>query len=384
MYDLDLEIERKSLLIFKEGVIDMIEKEIYAMFLPQFHRIPENDIWWGEGFTEWDNVKKARPLFINHKQPQIPLDGYYDLSEVSTLSKQSALAREYGLSGFCFYHYYSRGKKLLEKPAENLLNNNSIDIQFFFSWANHDWRRTWYQYNNELLFEQKYGNEEEIRDHYKYLSPFFVDKRYKKINNKPLFLIYRSDLIDDFQLMKRVWDECARKDGFDGVYFVSTITGSGIDKRAGLYDAYYSFEPDAIIPTRGNLFERKYTNIRARIVPIINEKLDTHFLRLKYDYKKLSIKASRPIKKIDKPYIQGAFARWDNSPRHSYNSRIIFGSCKTLFKEMLCRKLINNDTKAMPIIIVNSWNEWSEGSNIEPNTYDQFCYLEAIKESLNE
>ena len=354
------------------------------MFLPQFHSIPENDKWWGKGFTEWDNVRKAKPLFEGHVQPQVPLDGYYDLSKVETLRSQAELAKKYGLSGFCFYHYYSKGKKLLEKPAENLLNCKTIDIQFFFSWANHDWRRTWYQYNNELLFLQEYGSEKDIREHYEYLAPFFKDKRYKKIDNKPIFIVYRSDLVKNFDVIKRIWTECAVRDGFAGIFFASTITGRGIDKKASLYDAYYSFEPDAILSLKQNWLSRFLTNMRAKIVPVLNQKLGTRMLRLSFKYKALCKKSLQPIANVDKPYIQGAFARWDNSPRHSYNGRIVFGSTKALFKDMLIGKINNSDPQALPLIVVNSWNEWSEVSNIEPNTYDKFDYLEAIKDALNE
>ena len=361
-----------------------MKKEIYAMFLPQFHRIPENDEWWGEGFTEWDNVRKAKPLYNNHLQPQVPLMGYYDLSDVKTLEMQTNLANKFGVDGFCFYHYYSNGKLLLEKPAENLLMTPSININYFFSWANHDWRRTWYQFNNELLFEQKYGDEKGIVEHYKYLSNFFKDKRYKKIDNKPLFVIYRSDLVENFELMKKIWNKCSIEDGFSGIYFVSTITGKGIDKNAMSYDAYYSFEPDAIISTKIGKTKRFVLEIRAKIIPVLNSKLKFHLFRQKFKYEYLCSKSYTPILGIDKPYIQGAFARWDNTPRHSFNGRVIIGSTKELFKKMIKEKISNSDPMALPIIIINSWNEWSEGSNIEPNTIDRYSFLEAIKEAVDE
>ena len=359
--------------------------KIFAIFLPQFHSIPENDLFWGKGFTEWDNVRKAKALYKNHCQPQVPIDGYYDLSLPSTLKYQSELAKKYGLSGFCFYHYYSVGKKLLEKPAENLLNNKDINIEFFFSWANHDWRRTWYAYNNEMLFEQKYGGKKELFDHYSYLRQFFLDNRYVKINNMPVFVIYRSDLAKNFDLMKSIWNECAIRDGFSGVYFVSTVTGFGVDKTANNYNAYYDFEPDAIIAEQINTVQKKYQSLRAKIVPSINKVLPFKMFKQIFDYKNLvgaSINAQ--IDHLYKPYIQGAFARWDNTPRHLYNGRIIKNNSPELFKLLLRKKKCNDDPNALPYIIINSWNEWSEGSNIEPNSVDKYDYLEIIKEVLHD
>ncbi len=355
--------------------------EIFAMYLPQFHRIPENDKWWGDGFTEWDNVKSAMPLYKGHLQPQVPLDGYYDLSNVESIRHQAKLARKYNITGFCFYHYYSVGKKLLQKPAELLLGANDIDIEYFFSWANHDWRRTWYKYNNEMLFEQRYGGEEEIRAHYEYLRQFFCDRRYKKIHNKPIFIVYRSDSVPDFHLLKDIWNAEAQKDGFDGVFFVSTVTGMGVDNQAKDYDAYFDFEPDSIIAEQISPLKRIKQSWRARIVPRINKILPFKVFRQRFNYKYLlKMSADIRVNHKDKPYISGAFARWDNTPRHSYNSRLILGSTPDLFKVMLKNRLC--DENGTGIIIVNSWNEWSEGSNIEPNTFEGTKYLEAIKEAI--
>ncbi|MFI3634224.1 glycoside hydrolase family 99-like domain-containing protein [Streptococcus parauberis] len=361
------------------------KKEVYALFLPQFHQIPENDLWWGEGFTEWNNVKKAKPLFASHNQPQVPRDGYYDLSKVETLKQQERLLKENNISGFCFYHYYSEGQLLLEKPSQNLLNNKDIDINFFFSWANHDWRRTWYSFNNELLFEQKYGSDKEINAHYDYVRNFFLDSRYKKIENKPVFIIYRSDLVDDFEKMKKIWNMRAIQDGFDGILLISTITGRGIDKNSHAFDGYFAFEPDAILSEQLPKFSRRYQNLKAKLVPRINKVSNKKILRQKFTYHSLiNISVNNPINYQGKQYIQGAFARWDNTPRHSYNGRIITSASKSEFIRYLKEKINNSDKNALPIIIINSWNEWSEGSNIEPNSIEGDIYLKAVKEAFND
>lgn len=359
------------------------KNEVFAMYLPQFHRIPENDKWWGEGFTEWDNVKAAVPLYKDHQQPQIPLDGYYDLSNVDSIRRQAELLKKYKIKGFCFYHYYSVGRMLLQTPSELLVEAKDIDIEYFFSWANHDWRRTWYKFNNEMLFKQEYGNKEEILSHYRYLRKFFCDTRYKKIKNKPIFMIYRSDSIPNFDLMKNIWDFEAKKDGFDGIYFVSTITGMGLDENAKDYDAYFDFEPDSIIAEQISPIVKSVQSWRAKIVPRLNKIIPFKIFRQKFNYRYL-LKMSEEYR-IDhrgKSYISGAFARWDNTPRHSYNARLILGSSPEAFMAMLESRV--HTENGTGIVLVNSWNEWSEGSNIEPNTIDGTKYLEVIREVLSQ
>ena len=188
--------------------------KLIAHYLPQFHRIPENDAWWGEGFTEWTSVKAARPLFEGHRQPRKPLnDYYYDLSDVETLRWQSHLAKQYGIYGFSFYHYWFKdGKRVLEKPAEMLLQDKSINLNFCFNWANQTWARTWSKFvvdsqnvwagtlerkrhtnekNQGILLEQKYGEKEAWQEHIRYLIPFFQDERYIKIDSRPVFIIFQ-------------------------------------------------------------------------------------------------------------------------------------------------------------------------------------------------
>ncbi|HEP1839292.1 TPA: glycoside hydrolase family 99-like domain-containing protein [Streptococcus suis] len=360
-------------------------RAIYAIYLPQFHQIPENDEWWGQGFTEWDNVKKAKKLFNRHQQPQVPLKGYYDLSKIDSLRIQKKLIDRAGIDGFCFYHYYSNGKLLLEKPSENLLNNLDINIKFFFSWANHDWRRTWYSFNNEILFRQEYGTDDQIRQHYEYLRSFFLDDRYQKYNNKPIFVIYRSDLIPNFSQYKKIWDDLAQKDGFDGIYFISTITGKGLDKSATEYDAYFCFEPDSIISEQLPMLLKYYQSLRAKIVPRLNKILPWKMLRQVFRYENLmNISEKKEIDFQGKSYVQGAFARWDNTPRHSFNGRIISSPNDDYLKKVISKKLGNPDSQALPFIIVNSWNEWSEGSNIEPNIEDGYRILDIFNEVKND
>ena len=189
--------------------------KIIALYLPQFHAIPENDKWWGKGFTEWTSVKKAIPLLKNHHQPREPLKGnYYNLLDPEVRQWQADLAQKYGIYGFCYYHYWFNGKKLLEKPAEEILRLGKPSLPFCFSWANESWSRTWYSSKKEVLLKQEYGAEKEWESHFNYLLPFFKDERYIKVDNKPLFLIYKPSLILELDRMISFWEKLAIKEGF--------------------------------------------------------------------------------------------------------------------------------------------------------------------------
>lgn len=195
----------------------------YAFFLPQFHSIKENDEWWGEGFTEWVNVKKAKKLYENHVQPITPLDNnYYCLLDKNTVEWQTSLMKKYCIDGLIYYHYYFCGDLLLEKPAENLLKWKDIDQPFFFCWANHSWYRSW-NGTKELLKQQTYGGQEDWEKHFQYLIKFFSDSRYIKVNNRPIFVIYNPDFIEKNDMVEFLNRRCIDY-GFDGVYIVETIS----------------------------------------------------------------------------------------------------------------------------------------------------------------
>ena len=192
-----------------------------AFYLPQFHSIPENDEWWGKGFTEWTTVKKAKSLFKGHRMPLEPYkDNYYCLLDSATQEQQSEMALQYGVDAFCYYHYWFEGKLLLEKPMENMLKNPDIKIPFCICWANESWARTWDGKDKNILIKQNYNEDKEaLCKHYKYLSQFFKDKRYLLNNNKPIFIIYKPQLINNFCDLRDCWENLAKLDGFDGIYW---------------------------------------------------------------------------------------------------------------------------------------------------------------------
>lgn len=194
--------------------------KIIAFYLPQFHNIPENDEWWGDGFTEWVNVKAAKPLFEGHQQPKVPLnDNYYNLLDDNVKIWQAKIAKEHGVYGFCYYHYWFSGKMLLEKPMEQMLKNKAVDIPFCISWANETWTKAWVNDEKKVLILQKYGEKDEWKQHFDYLLPFFKDDRYIKENNKPLFIIYRPEVVECLNEMLDYWNQLAIENGFDGMCF---------------------------------------------------------------------------------------------------------------------------------------------------------------------
>ena len=169
--------------------------KIIPFYLPQFHNIPENDEWWGNGFTEWTNIKSAKPLFEGHKQPKVPINGnYYDLLNDDVKIWQAELAKKYGIYGFCYYHYWFNGKMLLEKPMEQMLTNHNIDIPFCICWANAAWTKAWVGEEKKVLIPQTYGGRNEWEEHFFYFLPFFKDRRYIRENNKPVIIIYRPQI----------------------------------------------------------------------------------------------------------------------------------------------------------------------------------------------
>ena len=198
--------------------------KVFAFFLPQFHTIPENDEWWGEGFTEWVRVKEAKPLFRGHIQPLHPLnDRYYNLLDKGTIEWQTSLLKNYHVDGMIYYHYYFNGKLLLEKPAENLLRWKDIEQPFFFCWANHPWRKTW-EGSTELLMPMEYGGEEDWERHFQYLLPFFKDERYEKDNNKPLFMLFITDFPEKHEMIQD-FDKRCMDEGFAGIAIIESYDG---------------------------------------------------------------------------------------------------------------------------------------------------------------
>lgn len=361
--------------------------KILALYLPQFHRTPENDEWWGAGYTEWTAVKNAKPMYRGHQQPKIPLDdNYYDLSDETgaVWQWQADLANRYGIYGFCIYHYWlGNGKQLLQKPMEILLNHPEIDINYCVCWANHDWTRAWYGVPEDILCKQEYGDEVEWRKHFDYLSNFFEDDRYIKMNNRPVVCIYDSKKIASLGMMKKKWDMWAQEIGFDGVYFIAANTASGVDmEHYDCLDAYYNFEAGYTyyqkVPFSYRWIDFQVRKVRMFWAKIRKKETCGYRVNAKRVYRYMQ-KNKLYIK--DKKIYQGIFSNWDNTPRRGSLGMVYEGCSPSIFEKMLCT--MNERLEPDDYLFLNAWNEWGEGCYIEPDNRYGYAYLDSINTVMN-
>lgn len=353
----------------------MKKTKLIAMHLPQFHSIPENDEWWGQGFTEWTNVRKAQPLYEGHYQPRIPAEGdYYDLSEKDRVISQMKCAAKYGINGFCFYHYWFNGRKLLEKPVENLLDKEHLPIDFCLCWANEPWTRTWdgVAGRGVTLIAQEYGGEEEWRNHFKYLLPFFRHKNYLKVENKPVFLIYSGSGLKDRKAMQECWDSLAIEAGFNGVLYVYTHRTFTLDEIPMTGDAWMDFEPFA---TTQRIYPDKLIGISREHKGIAG---DSDKIYSVIDYEKFCEIMIDIIPGSIYHYL-GFFVGWDNSARVGNKVRWIFDNNTPDIVERFFREQYMRSCEAdKEFLFINAWNEWGESTYLEADERYGYGYLEAI------
>lgn len=358
--------------------------KILCFYLPQFHETKENNEWWGKGYTDWVASKNALPLYKGHQQPRIPKDGnYYDLSDESavTLTWQANLAREHGISGFCIYHYWFAGKKILEKPAEILRKHPEIDIEYTFCWDSSTFRRTWYahQKEQEVLLEQKFGDEKIWQWHFYDLLPYFQDKRYIKIENKPVFHIYRAASIPCLHEMKACWDELAKLNGFSGIYLIS---GDILNRRSGdaAIDAYYNYEPVRCFHEYRYKWFGLSAVIRAGIIKRVNRILRTEFFPDKRSARLAYLAIERDNRDYGKKTYLGLFADYDDTPRRQLRGAVYHHNKLSYFAKCLVAQILKSKRKHNEFLYINAWNEWGESAYLEPDEVNGSAYLECIKE----
>lgn len=351
-----------------------------AIHLPQFHPFPENDEWWGKGFTEWTNVTKAKPLYKEHYQPHLPADlGFYDLRLEEARLAQEAMAKEYGVYGFCYYHYWFNGKKLMNEPVDRKLNNPKEDLPFMLCWANETWSRRWLGEEKEILIEQTYSLEDH-KNHAIYLQKFFKDDRYIKVDGKPVFMIYRPIQIPDLDQVIEIYRSVAKENGFEDLFLIASNSHAGyynLIERG--FDAVMNFQPK--LGSLQQAFNDKNSInklIRNLQFGIFNNKLKI------YDYKKAKEKMSRTY---EYKYLPCSFVSWDNSARRGENGIIIKDKNPEVFAEFLQKDIkYLLDQKRNPeenFLFINAWNEWAEGNYLEPDVKYGFKFLDKLKQALN-
>ena len=344
--------------------------EISALYLPQFHQIPENDEWWGEGFTEWTNVRKALPLFQGHKQPVIPGQlGYYSLLSDATRVNQAELAQKYGVTSFCYWHYwFGNGKMLLERPLEEVLMTGEPDFPFYVGWANSTWAGHWYGESDDVLIEQTYPGAEDHKNHFDYLLQFFNDSRYLRIDGKPVLLIHNPKGIPDKKSFIEAWQKFANDAGFPGLYIIAWIQGkSGFVQYRNHHDDGFSAGVYVNSPVKRNLL----TFLRG-----ILRNCSLSLGPLRYKYAKNLPKSFRKIKGIVHQSVQ---PNWDNTPRSGRRGMVITNTDPEKFERMLSEAIKIEKNNSNPFLLIKSWNEWAEGNYIEPDeTYGEE-WLASIK-----
>lgn len=364
--------------------------KVIAFYLPQFHEIPENNEWWGKGFTEWVNVKKATPLYKGHYQPRKPLnDNYYNLMDDDTLNWQVSLANQFNVYGFCFYHYWFMGKKLLEKPVEKFLNEKSLNLHFCLCWANEHWSNTWANGNSKILMEQRYGEQKDWKNHFDYLLEYFKDSRYICNDNKPLLVIYRPELIDCLSEMLEYWNQLAVDNGFNGMDFayqnVSYELCSNQNKQMFSYAIEY--QPNWALAlqkqSKLQLLKKKFFIFcETKLNWNLREKMQVFYPLRKVSYSDIweSILNTKPSSEKNIPC---AFVDWDNTPRKGKRGLVIYGANPRLFKRYFTRLIKKTQEEyKKDMIFVFAWNEWAEGGYLEPDSTNGYGYLEAIRSAL--
>jgi lipopolysaccharide biosynthesis protein len=361
-----------------------------AIHLPQFHPIPENDAWWGKGFTEWTNVAKARPLFKGHYQPHLPADlGFYDLRLHEAREAQANLAREYGIYGFCYYHYWFNGRRILERPVQEIFESKKPDFPFMLCWANENWTRVWDGSNKHILLEQKYNTEDDL-NHIRALIPYFQDPRYIKIDGKPVFAIYRSVLFPNMEKTIEIWRKEAKKSGFE-LYLCrfETFGTSGPQYLEPGFDAAIEFQPHINFQPQ-KLSDKFSVKTLARSIQFRAKKILTGTGTNKDDnviipYDEFVEYALKRYKKIgDYKLYRGVCPGWDNTPRRKKAYTILTNSTPELFEHWVreSTKTFSPYSKDENLFFVNAWNEWAEGNHLEPCQRWGRSYLEAFKRAL--
>lgn len=363
----------------------MSKPRLIAFYLPQYHPFKENDEWWGKGFTEWTNVGRAKPMFRGHVQPKVPRDlGYYDLRVPETREEQARLAKYAGIEGFCYWHYwFGNGKRLMERPFNEVLETGKPDFPFCLGWANHSWSAKNWNTNDvrgrvdRILIEQTYGGVEDYTLHFKTMLPAFQDKRYMKVDHHPLFVIWQPELIPNFKEFKDTWNRLALENGLETFYFVGFAYGSKKVKEIeelGLNALCVDYMYEAFLDKMNlfNIYKRKVLKFFRIPKP------------LKLPYHKYVGYCIRQYEKANEKILPCVVSNFDHSPRSKGQACVLTQQSPSEFVNLLEKvvQLFSRQKSDSPLVFIKSWNEWGEGNYLEPDMEFGDEYIQTMHRSF--
>ena len=346
---------------------------VIAFYLPQFHPIPENEEWWGPGFTEWTNAARARPLFRGHVQPHLPADlGFYDLRLPESRRAQAELARQYGIEGFCYWHYWFAGRRILERPYTEMLASGEPDFPFCLGWANQTWSGVWHGAPDRVLIEQTYPGPQDDQRHFEHLLPAFTDRRYLLVDGKPLFYVFRPELLPHPAAFVERWQTLATASGLPGLYLVAEVSD-----LLGRGPTYPDFE-------RAGFDAGVYVRLPARIDrwSVLKMRLRRRLLRQPEQFAYATLPADPPAGIGNGRLHPCVYPNWDNTPRSGRGGLVITDSSPEAFRlhVRLATQSLQARANEHRLLFVKSWNEWAEGNYLEPDLDHGHDFLRVLAE----
>jgi hypothetical protein len=349
------------------------QARVIAFYLPQFHPIPENDAWWGPGFTEWTNVARARPLFPGHQQPHIPADlGFYDLRVADTREAQAKLAKRYGIEAFCYWHYWFAGRRILERPYTEMLQSGKPDFRFCLAWANQTWSGTWHGAPDDILIEQTYPGAHDDEDHFEHVLPAFRDPRYLRVDDRPLFYVFRPELLPDPRAFVERWRSLAERAGLGGIYLVAEV--SDLLGRGPVYTNVTKDSFDAGV----------YIRLPARVdrLATFEMRLTRKLLRWPEHYRYATEPIETPPVLVAEPIYPCVYPNWDNTPRSGRQGLVLKSPTPNAFRVHVRAAVesLARTASAHRLLFVKSWNEWAEGNYLEPDLDHGHEFLTVLAE----
>lgn len=343
------------------------QPRLIAFYLTQFHPIPENDEWWGKGFTEWTNVTKAKPLFVGHYQPQLPTDfGFYDLRVRDTRRDQIRVAKEYGIDGFCYHYYWFSGKRLLNAPLDDMLADPESGMPFCLCWANENWTRRWDAAEHQVLIAQRYLPEDDL-EFIRSLQPFFADPRYIHVDGKPFLIVYRPQHLPDAKRTAALWRDFCRTAGIGEIHICAALTHGNLDYAQFGFDSGVEFPPHNLQCDNqaGRLsFHEPFSGYAVEYADVATAYLERCY--------------------VQGNVFRGVFPAWDNTARTGSRAVIVLGSSPENYQHWLAetvRRTREDFPDGERLVFINAWNEWAEGCHLEPDRKYGRAFLEATRDA---